>query len=76
MRGEQKEIQMLTFISIGSRLGIVPWERNEKRESERYSAERGASTSSCTHTHTHTHTHNEVMNWLTVLLFSAEALLT
>lgn len=27
VRGEQKEIQMLTFISIGSGLGIMPWER-------------------------------------------------
>lgn len=42
---------MATFVSIGSGLGIMPWERN--RKSECYSAELGTSASSCAHTHTH-----------------------
>lgn len=63
---------MLTFVSIGSGFGIIPWERKQKRQSECYTAKWGASTSSCTHTDVHTNIQDEVTNWLIGLLFSAE----
>lgn len=66
VRFEWKEIQMLTFISIGSRPG------KENRKWTLYCRAGSIHFSP----HTHTYTHSEVMIWLIKFLLSAEALLT